>query len=695
MPFKKQKKETFSYVNRDILICLFLIIAILATYWQVKSHDFINFDDDIYITNNSYVQDGLTAKSISWAFITDHAGYWIPLTWLSHMLDCHFFGMNSGAHHMVNVFYHILNVLLLFLILKRMTGTFWRPCFVAALFALHPIHIESVAWAAERKDVLSAFFWMLTILSYIAFVKHQNMIRYFIVLLFFASGIMAKPMVVSLPFVLILLDFWPLERFQTSTICEDGSDKKKFCILQSAIEKIPLLIFSLASSVITINLQHKVGSITSLINLSLNERIANAVLSYSKYLGKLIWPFDLAILYPYPSDVNWVAVTGAGILIISISAIVVKLGKRKPYLVVGWLWYIGTLVPVSGIAQSGLQAMADRFAYIPFIGIYIMIAWSIPEIFEKLHIKRRQYLIPSILFLLPIIFITQKQLNYWTGSIPLFEHTLRVTQNNYVIHTNLGVVLENHGRVDEAISHYKKSLEINPLDSNTHVNLGTAFFSQGEMSEAINHYQKAIQIDTENPLAHNNLGLALVCTGNIEAAIGHFQEAVGYKSNFSDAHNNLIIARDISKKIKYATKNMDKALDINPKDLSLNSAIEHIDKVKKELNGAVAQYQKAILTQTTRSCVNVFNWAIVNDVWVKYEKALPLFREIIALHPENAAVHYNIACIYAIKNMKSEAIDWLMIAVGKGYENWELIKIDMTLYNIRNTSNYKKIIKHQ
>ncbi len=694
MPFKKQKKEIISYVNRDVLICLILIIAILATYWQVRSHDFISFDDDIYITNNSYVQDGLTAQSISWAFITDHAGYWIPLTWLSHMLDCHFFGMNSGSHHMVNVFYHLLNVLLLFLIFKRLTGTFWRPCFVAAVFAFHPIHIESVAWAAERKDVLSTFFWMMTIWSYISFVKQQNIIRYFIVLLFFVLGIMAKPMVVTLPFVLVLLDFWPLERFHADTIIEDGSNKKNILILQSVIEKIPLFIFSLASSVITINLQHKAGAVTSLNSLSLNERIANAVLSYSKYLGKLFWPIDLAILYPYPSDLNWVAVIGAGILIILITAVAVKLGKRKPYLIVGWLWYMGTLVPVIGIAQSGLQAMADRFAYIPFIGIYIMIAWSIPEIFERLHIKKRLYLIFSILFLLPIMIITPKQLKYWRSSIPLYEHTLRVTQNNYVIHTNLGVVLENHGRVDEAISHYKKSLEINPVDPNTNVNLGTAFFSQGKMNRAIDHYQKAIQIDSESALAHNNLGLVLICTGNIETAIEHFQEAVKYKSNFPDAHNNLIIARDILNKIKSAKEKMDKALDINPKDLSRSSTMNHIDKVKKELNEALMLYHKAMLTQTTRSCVNVSNWAIINNVWGKYEKALPLFKEIIALYPENAVVHYNIACIYAIKNMKAEAIDWFMMAVEKGYENRELIKIDISLDNIRNTSYYKEITKN-
>ncbi|MBL7207805.1 MAG: glycosyltransferase family 39 protein, partial [Desulfobacterales bacterium] len=415
------QKSPFFTLRREGVVCLFLALTVLAVYWQVGNHEFVNYDDKDYITENQHVQAGLTLKSIAWAFTSTHAGNWHPLTWLSHMLDCQIYGLNPCGHHFTSVFFHILNSILLFLVFKRMTGAFWKSAFVAALFALHPLHVESVAWAAERKDVLSAFFWMLTMGSYIRYVERPGTNRYLLVLLFFALGLMAKPMLITLPFVLLLLDYWPLGRFhvrkpeaaqpseekpQKDTKSKKrksrkrlaknavqakkttGSDYQWSLALSLLWEKIPLFVLAAASSVVTFFVQQSGGAVRSLDALPLFVRISNALVSYISYIVKMILPHNMAILYPHPKDFSIWQVAGACLLLACISFIAIRSMKRYPYFAVGWLWYLGTLVPVIGLVQVGLQSMADRYTYIPLTGIFIIIAWGISDLAAKWCYKK-------------------------------------------------------------------------------------------------------------------------------------------------------------------------------------------------------------------------------------------------------------------------------------------------------------------
>lgn len=367
--------------RRNIMVCLILILAIFTVFWQVRSHDFVNYDDDKYVTENRDVKAGLTTQSIIWAFTTTHASNWHPLTWLSHMLDISLFGLNPGWHHLTNLLFHIANTLLLFLILRGMTEEFWKSAFVAALFALHPLHVESVAWIAERKDVLSTFFWMLTILAYAYYVKHPVLRRYLFVLFSFLLGLMSKPMLVTLPFVLLLLDYWPLGRFQMEESGITRNPKKhkskhpeyqKSIALRLVREKTPFFVLAGFSSIITFIAQQHGGTVRSLEFLPVKTRVANALISYVAYIGKMIWPFNLAVLYPHPGTTlpMWQTIL-AGLFLLFISYLVIRKVKKLPYLSIGWFWYVGTLVPVIGLVQVGAQSMADRYTYIPLIGLFI------------------------------------------------------------------------------------------------------------------------------------------------------------------------------------------------------------------------------------------------------------------------------------------------------------------------------------
>jgi len=448
--------------HHDVLLCLFLVVLTLAVYRQVQNFDFVNFDDHMYITENRHVKEGLTLKSTIWAFTTIHAANWHPLTWLSHMLDCQFFGMNSGRHHLTNLFFHITNSLLLFFVFRKMTGSSWQSGFVAALFALHPLHVESVAWVSERKDVLSAFFWMLTMWSYVWYVEHPGINRYLLVLLFFILGLMAKPMLVTLPFVLLLLDFYPLSRFQFQQSDDGNIFQQRSIYLRLVLEKLPLFVLAAISSAVTLYAQKRGGAVMSLDVIPIKVRIANALVSYIKYIEKMIYPSELAVLYPFQGMLPWWEITGAGLLLVSISFLAIRVIKQSPYYAVGWLWYIGTLVPVIGLVQIGRQSMADRYTYIPLIGLFIVIAWGVPEIVAQWRHRKILLTIFATVLLSILMTVTWKHLRHWGNSITLFEHTLEVTSNNYLAHNNLGVALDIQGRTQEAIDHYLKALRIKP-----------------------------------------------------------------------------------------------------------------------------------------------------------------------------------------------------------------------------------------
>jgi hypothetical protein len=564
-------------IRLDVIICFLLIVVNLGVYWQVQAHDFIGYDDDKYVTDNPPVRQGLSKESIIWAFGSFHASNWHPITWLSHMLDVELFGMNAGAHHLTNLLFHILNSLLLFIVFRKMTAQVWQSAIVALLFALHPLHVESVAWVAERKDVLSTFFWLLTIWSYTRFARRPALVRYLAVVGFFCMGLMAKPMVVTLPFVLLLLDYWPLNRIQAGqTNTHIGKPNPGLAVLRLVYEKIPMFAIAGLSCGVTFLAQKK-GEALGLLDVHpLTMRMANAVVSYLKYIQKLIWPHNLAILYPYPEVITAGQILAGCTLLGFITFLSVRYRKRLPWLFVGWFWYLGTLVPVIGLVQVGEQAMADRYTYIPFIGLFLILTWGASALIGKWRYKKivTSTITTSIFFVM--ITTTWVQVSYWKNSIRLFTHALSVTNGNYVIHTNLGFELALHDRTDEAINHYRAALGINPDFELAHINLGSALFSQGKIEKSLAYYQATLEQKPHFAGVHHNLGILLLRVGRIDEAIVHFQEALRIMPDYAEAYNSLGAAQVSQGKIIEAMANFRQAIRIKPDLMAANTNLKNL-----------------------------------------------------------------------------------------------------------------------
>jgi tetratricopeptide (TPR) repeat protein len=467
----------------------------------------------------------LTIDGLRWAFTTGHASNWHPLTWLSHMLDCQLFGLDAGRHHFTNLLLHIANTLLLFAVFRKMTGTVWQSGFVAAAFGLHPLHVESVAWIAERKDVLSTLFWILTMWAYVRYVKEPKEEKYLLMILFFALGLMAKPMLVTLPFVLLLLDYWPLERIG------------KIKISRLVVEKAPLFIFSGISSVITFFVQRSGGAVPGVDVVSLNIRIFNALVSYVKYIFKMFWPRNLAVYYPHPmaSLAIWQVILAAVVLVV-VSILVICLSKRNKYLLTGWLWYLGTLVPVIGFVQVGSQSMADRYTYVPFTGLFVMVAWGSAGLLRKFRYAKTVLGLSAVIVILALCICSWIQVGYWHDSIRLFEHSIEVSGDSDVMHSNLGVALSERGKIDEAIIHYRRALSIDPRDPRVHNNLGIALAVQGKFDEAMEHYYKAQEEAPEFIEVHYNMAKSLSSQGKLKEAIFHYQKVVKAEPDSEEAH---------------------------------------------------------------------------------------------------------------------------------------------------------------
>ena len=680
----------------EAIVCLVLVIATLIVYWQLRNHSYVGYDDPYYVTGNSHVQAGLTAANIIWAFTATHASNWHPLTWLSHMLDVQLYGVNPASHHMINVLFHIFNTLLLFFVLRRMTGDIWPSGFVAALFALHPLHVESVAWVAERKDVLSAFFWMLTLWGYTRYSEQAGVYRYLLVLLFFALGLMAKPMVVTLPFVLLLLDYWPLGRFQQAFRGGfEGYLKNKPPAYWLVLEKVPLFILAAASGIVTLQAQQSGGAVGSLVSYPLGVRISNALVSYSRYIGKMIWPEKLAVFYPHPEVLPGWQVIAAGLLIVSIICLGVRWKTRCPWFLVGWLWYLGTLVPVIGLIQVGAQAMADRYTYIPLIGLFIMVAWGMPEVISGWRFKRTAMVVAAGAIVSMLMIKTSIQVGYWQNSVVLFEHALDVTADNYLAHNNLGGVLEKQGRLNEAFRHYSEALRLHPNLSAAHNNIANILIARGKSDEAIHHYSEALRLKPNFALAHNNLGLALFRKGRLEEARVHFSKALQIRPGYHDAHKNLKITSDILRKMDTAVLNLKEALVIIPQDPLLSEKIERLNKGKRELDKVIDRFIKALSLQTgfAANSFDIHNLTRVHLIKQEYDQTFSLFEKLIKIQPDSAGAYYHIACIYARQNNTKESLDWLNQAIQRGFVNWELFRTDRDLENIRYTSFYKQLVE--
>ena len=518
---------------------IILVVSTLGAYWYLRQCDFTLFDDPGYVFANRLVITGLNRANVVWAFTTFSASNWHPLTWLSHMLDCNLYGLNPAGHHLTNLFFHIGNALLLFLFLREATNQTWRSFLVAALFSLHPLHVESVAWISERKDVLSTFFWMLALVAYGGYARRSGVPRYFLVLFLFALGLMAKPMVVTLPFVLILMDYWPLKRF---SFLKDGSqpgfaegDGPAASIPMSRLiwEKIPFVILSAASSMVTVFAQSEGRAVMTLENLHFGARVANALVSYVRYVLYMLWPKDLAVFYPHPgSSLDPRLVAASALLLVGMSVAVMHQASRRPYLIVGWLWYLGALVPVIGLVQVGNQALADRYTYVPLVGLFVAMVWGLSDLFARCRVRRIFTVSLVCAVFLALIVATRSQLRYWENTKTLFEHTLGVTENNYLAHFLLAQVAKIEGNLDKAAFHNSKALEFNSVYvAKLHNRWGYYLAEQGLLEDAIAEFSEAIQICPDYANSHNNLGVALARKARFDEAIEHFTEALRISPN--------------------------------------------------------------------------------------------------------------------------------------------------------------------
>ena len=475
LDFRKIIRSAYS----SLTIGLLLAIVIVAAFWRVRANDFV-YDDYQYILANEHVHNGLNAGDISWAFRAFFQANWHPLTWISHMLDNQLFDLSSKGPHLVNLLFHIANTLLLFYILKRMTRTLWQSAFVAALFGIHPLHVESVAWISERKDVLSTFFWMLTLLAYVHYVEKPTIKRYVLILSAFALGLLAKPMLVTLPFALLLLDYWPLKRFNLGW--------------RLIWEKIPLMAMAAISSVITYIAQHSGEAVTTFDRLHFGIRAANAVVSYVSYLWKMIWPRGLSIIYPHPIETlpTW-EVAASGLVLACISALAIRSARRLPYFAIGWFWYLGTLVPVIGLVQVGAQAMADRYTYVPLIGIFIVIAWGVPDLLARRKPRGKLLAIPAIGVILALMICTWIQVSYWRNNLTLFEHDLAYNRPTKDSLNNLAAAYKEQGMYDRAIALFKARLRQEPGDPQAIYNLAGTYVEAGRTEDAIRGYRTFIE----------------------------------------------------------------------------------------------------------------------------------------------------------------------------------------------------------
>jgi Flp pilus assembly protein TadD len=689
------------------LICLALVLGSVLVYGRLLFSGFVDFDDGDYVLQNPHVNKGLSFGGAGWAFTTGYDSNWHPMTWLSHMVDCQLYGLSPAGHHLTNLLLHVANALLLFRLLREMTGAVWRSGLVAALFAWHPLHVESVAWIAERKDVLSTCFWLLAVLAYARYareakegvcIKNSN---YLLALLFFALGLMSKPMVVTLPFVLLLLDWWPLKRS-----VEWRAAGNMAVWLRMVMEKAPFIVLAAASGVATFLVQRHGGAMTLEVRTTFAERVANALVSYVRYLGKMIWPVRLAVFYPQPG--SWPAwwVIAAAVVLLAVSGAVVAGARRRPYLPVGWLWYLGMLVPVIGLVQVGGQAMADRYTYLPLVGVFIMLVWGAADLGARWSRQTQLALRGGgALALAVCLGLTWFQVSYWHDGVALFSRQLRVTPDNFVGRDGLGAALQSEGRFDEATEQYeisrrleprgsvalcglgmicarrgrdfeavkffRQALELRPDFVSARYNLGRSLAAQGRFDEAIDQYRECARQDPENSDIHYNLANALLARGYVKQAAAEYRECIRFEPDAADAHNNLAAVLVRTGDLEGAAHQLREALRIKPAfpeaedqlgvvlerqgnldqaRLYYEKAIEHSPKLVHarlklgqllvqgaQLNAARQQFARVIELEPT----NALAYFDLGGVWNaqgKYDEAATAFEQAARLQPDDAEI---------------------------------------------------------
>jgi len=580
-------QSSFTPQRQRLMIYIILAAVTAAVYRQVHHFEFINFDDVIYITENPMIQSGISLNGFYWSFGSKYFGLWNPLVWLSFMVDHQLYGLNAGGYHVTNLILHILSTLLLFWLFCRMTGTVWRSAFVAAFFALHPLHVESVAWVSERKDVLSAFFWMLTLCFYVYYTEKPAIKRYLLIVFSFVLALLSKPMVITLPVIMILLDYWPLRRFES---------RKGNLLLWQLKEKLPLFVLSIVFSIITISAQYKTGGRD--LYFSLVSRVSNALVSFMIYLEKTFWPHNLAVFYPFPAEIPTIQVISATILIITVTAFTIVAMKRFPALFTGWTWFVVTIALVIGIIPIGDFSMADRYHYLPSIGIAIMLAWGIPYFITNGQIRKNVLLPAGIMVLAVMAFLSWRQCGYWENNHKLLNHALKVTRNNYLAHINLGSVLLTEGKIHEAIYHYNRAnqimpnnimvynnrgkahaglglyesatadfgeaIRLNPDHADSYYNRGIIYHQLGRYQPAVQDFTETIRLQPDNALAYFNRGNAYINLGQYQQAIDDFSKSISLKPDYVDAYNNRAFVYLSQKRYQEAVGDYSRAISLKP-----------------------------------------------------------------------------------------------------------------------------------
>ena len=529
-------------VRKLAVICLGLVVLVVWVFLPSLRNGFVNYDDNLYVTDNLQVQAGLSWQGLVWAFARIHGAgtYWHPLTWVSHMLDCQLYGLQPWGHHLTNLLLHAVNTLLVFFVFWRMTGAVWRCAFLAALFALHPLQVDTVAWIAERKNLLSTLFWLLTTWAYVRYGERPGWGRYALILLFFASGLLCKPALVTLPFVLLLLDYWPLRRFRLSTLNpEPSTTQQPATVGRLVLEKTPLLLLATASSLITLLAHQGLGMLDPASGFPMGLRIENAIVSYVRYLGKTVWPFNLAVFYPYPDAWPMSEVVLCSLLLVVVSGMAIRAARSRPYLFVGWFWFLGVLVPFIGLVQVGAQAMADRFMYVPVLGLLMPCLWGAAELTARWRHRRTVLAIVGTAAVAACGFATHFQVEHWRNGVTLFSHTIAATGNNALAECNLGNALGAQGHAQEAIPHLEEALRISPAYAEAHLNLGVALVTEGKIDEAIEHYRAAIKFTPNYAQAHRFLAAALALKFRNAEAKNEFLEALRLKPDYPEAHARL------------------------------------------------------------------------------------------------------------------------------------------------------------
>jgi tetratricopeptide (TPR) repeat protein len=622
-----------------LLLATLLGLATVVLYWPAMQCDFISYDDPDYVTSNIQVQNGITFENLKLALTSSVSANWHPLTVLSHMLDCQLFGLKPWGHHLTSVLLHALNSALVFLLLRGLTGAVWRSVLVAALFAVHPLRVESVAWVSERKDVLNTFFGLLTLIAYTRYAQEQESRSkdqvggrknsfsyllspsYWFALLCFALGLMSKPMLVTWPFVLLLLDYWPLRRIDLAT-----RHSSLATIIRLLLEKIPFFALAAVACIATFMVQKEAGAVAT--SLPLVERLENVPVSYCRYLEKIFWPTDLAVFYPHPGHWPLAEVILASLFLVVISGLLLVNWRRYPFLLMGWLWFVGTLVPVIGLVQVGAQSLADRYTYIPSLGVLLLAVWGANELVQRCRIILLPMAVAASTVIVLCIGLTRHQLVYWRNSETLFRHALAVTKNNFLAHGILGAALGMKGQADEAILHCEEAIRIKPDYPEAHSNFGDALVSKGQFDEAIDQYQQAIQLKPGYADAHYNLGNVFLNKGQTDKAITQYQDAIRLKPSLAAAYN------------------------------SLGNAFLN----KGQTGKAISEYQEAIRIKPdfTDACYNLGNVFLNTG---QADEAIIQYQKIIRLKPEYVEAHYNLGNAFVKKGQINEAINQYQEAI--------------------------------